>query len=115
MAELTVQGDLLVLRLTLTERILGLVGGDIAVPRSAVASARVERPARRGIRGIRAPGAGFPGAIALGHWRGRGFHDFVAVYGNHGGVVVELTGQRFDRLVVSVDDPDAVVAAIEAG
>jgi hypothetical protein len=112
MAELTVQGDRVVLRLSLTERVFGLVTDDISVPRSAVAAARVVRPARDGIRGIRAPGAGWPGTIALGHWRGRGYHDFVAVYGNHAGVVLELTGQRFDRLVVSVDDPDAVVASL---
>jgi hypothetical protein len=112
MAALHVRGDRLVLELGLTERLFGLVGGDISVPRAAVAAARVVRPARDGIRGIRAPGAGFPGVIALGHWRGRGFHDFVAVYGNHAGVVVELTGQRFDRLVVSADDPDAVVASL---
>ena len=82
-------------------------------PLAAVSSARVVRPARDAIRGIRAPGAGWPGVIALGHWRARGRHDFVAVYGHHAGVVVELAGQRFDRLVVSVDDPEAVVAAIE--
>ena len=113
MAELHVRGDRLVLELSLSERLFGLVGGDITVPLAAVSSARVVRPARDAIRGIRAPGAGWPGVIALGHWRARGRHDFVAVYGHHAGVVVELAGQRFDRLVVSVDDPEAVVAAIE--
>jgi hypothetical protein len=111
-AELTVEGDRLRLHLSLTERILGLVGGDITVPLAAVTAARVVRPARAGIRGIRAPGTGLPGAIALGHWRSRGAHDFVAAYGSHAGVVVELAGRRFDRLVVSVDDPEAVVAAL---
>ena len=98
----------------MTERVLGLEGGDISVPLAAVSSARVVRPARDAIRGIRAPGTGFPGVIALGHWRARGRHDFVAVYGRHAGVVVELAGQRFDRLVVSVDDPEAVVTEIRA-
>jgi hypothetical protein len=112
MARLQLREGRLVLELSVTERLFGLVGGDISVPLSAVAAARVVRPARDGIRGVRAPGAGFPGVIALGHWRGRGFHDFVAVYGNHAGVVVELTGQRFDRLVVSADDPDSVVAQL---
>ena len=113
MAELHVRDERLVLELSTSERVFGVVGGDISVPLAAVSSARVVRPARDGIRGIRAPGAGFPGVLALGHWRGRGHHDFVAVYGGHAGVVVELTGQRYDRLVVSVDDPEAVVAAIE--
>jgi hypothetical protein len=114
MAELQIRGDHLVLELSMSEWVFGLVGGDISVPLSAVSAVRVVRPARDGIRGIRAPGTGWPGVIALGHWRARGVHDFVAVYGNHAGVVVELTGQRFDRLVVSVDDPEAVAAAIQA-
>jgi hypothetical protein len=112
MAEVHVRGDRLVLELRLMERIFGVARREIAVPLAAVTSARVARPARDGIRGIRSPGTGFPGVVALGHWRGRGRHDFVAVYGNHEGVVIDLVGERFDRLVVSADDPEAVVAAI---
>jgi len=115
MARLAVEGDTVVLRLSRLERLGGLVGGDIVVPRDAVTAVRVAPDPRRELRGIRAPGTGWPGKIALGHRRGDGIHDFAAVYGNRPSVVVELTGRRFDRLVVSCEDPDAVAAELERG
>lgn len=114
MATLVVDGDRLIVRLSTAERVLGLTSGDPEVPLSAVRSARVARPARGAVRGFRAPGTGLPGVLSLGHWRGQG-HDFVAAYGDHAGVVVELEGQPWARFVVSVDDPEAVVAEIEKG
>jgi hypothetical protein len=113
-ATIDVLGDRVIVRLSTAERILALAGSDPEAPLSAVRSARVVRPAKTAIRGFRAPGTGIPSVIALGHWRGKG-HDFVAVYGDHAGVVIELEDQPYARFVVSVDDPDEVVAAIEKG
>jgi hypothetical protein len=112
MASLGVEGDRIVLRLSLLERIGGMVGGDIEAPLSACTAVRVAPEPSRELRGIRSPGTGWPGLIALGHRRASGVHDFAAVYRNRPAVVVELEGQRFDRLVVSCDDPEAVAAAI---
>ena len=113
MASLLVTGDRLVLRFSTTERIVGLLPASASVPLSSVRSATTVKPVRAAIRGIRAPGLGAPGVAWVGHWRGRG-HDLVAVYGSHAGVVVELDGASYDRFVVSLDDPDSVVAAIDA-
>lgn len=112
MAFLEVAGDAVVVRLSTAERVLALAASDPEAPLSSVRSVRIVRPAKSAIRGFRAPGTGLPGVLALGHWRGHG-HDFVAVYGDHAGVVVELEGGPYARFVVSVDDPDAVVAEIE--
>jgi hypothetical protein len=111
-ATIDVQGDRVIVRLSTAERILAFAGSDPEAPLSAVRAVRVVRPAKHAIRGFRAPGTGLPSVVALGHWRGKG-HDFVAVYGDHAGVVVELDDQPFARFVVSVDDPESVVAAIE--
>jgi len=115
MATLAVEGDRIVLHLSLLERIGGVVGGDIDAPLAAVTAVRVAPDPSRELRGIRSPGTGWPGVIALGHRRGSGVHDFAAVYHNRAAVVVELQGQRFDRLVVSCDEPQAVAAAIPVG
>ena len=112
MATLAVEGDRLVLHLSVLERIGGMVGGDIDMPLSAVTAVRVAPNPSKELRGVRSPGTGWPGVIALGHRRGKGVHDFAAVYRNRPSVVVELEGQRFDRLVVSCDDPEAVAAGI---
>ena len=112
MARLAVEGDRIVLHLSRLERIGGVIGGDIDAPLDAVTAVRVAPDPSRELRGIRAPGTGWPGVIALGHRRAKGVHDFAVVYHNRHAVVVELDGQRFDRLVVSCDDPEAVAAAI---
>ena len=112
MATLAVESDRLVLHLSSLERLGGLVGGDISVPLDAIRGVRVAPDPWQELRGMRAPGTGWPGLIALGHRRGGGGHDFAAVYHHRPAVVVELDGQRFDRLVVSCDDPEAVAAAL---
>jgi len=110
MAELRVDGTELVVALSELER-LGAFRGDIRVPLTAVRAVRVADEPRPELRGVRAPGTGIPGIIALGARRGEG-HDFAAVYHDRPAVVIELEGATFDRLVISVDNPDATAAAI---
>ena len=112
MAELRIEGDELVVELSALER-LGGFHGDVHAPLSAVRAVRVAEDPRPELRGIRAPGTGIPGLIALGSRRGAG-HDFVAVYHEAPAVVVELQGAEFDRLVITVHDPQAVAAAVRA-
>ena len=67
------------------------------------------------MRGIRAPGYGMPRHRLLGTWRSHGEKDFVDVRYGTPGVVVELAaGQPFSRLVLTVDDPEAVAAELAA-
>jgi hypothetical protein len=110
-AELVGERDRLVLRLTAAEHLEGM-HRDIAVPRSSVRSIRVTEDVWSELRGIRAPGTGLPGVIAVGTRRGSFGKDFAAVHGSGRGVVVELVGQEFDRLVVTVADPEGTVAGL---
>ena len=56
--------------------------GDIAVPLSAVREVSVEPDPWSALRGIRAPGTGFPGVIAYGVRRMTGGRpDFAAILG----------------------------------
>jgi hypothetical protein len=113
MARLDVAGDELILHLSALERIGGFVRGDARIPLKAVRGARaVENPWAE-LRGVRAPGTCFPGVIALGTRRFSGGKDFAAVYGKGPGVVVDLVGVDFARLIVSTRDADAVAAEIE--
>lgn len=45
--------------------------------------------------------------------RGSGFRDFAAIYGRGPAVVVETTGARCQRLLVSSKDVEAKVSEIE--
>jgi hypothetical protein len=113
MATLTRDGDDLVLRLSRWER-LGALRGDVRVPSTAVERVQVVADPWRGvIRGLRAPGAGLPGVIALGTWRYRGGKDFVAVRGRgRPAVVVHLRDAPYRRLVVSAGDAERLAASI---
>jgi hypothetical protein len=114
-ATLAIENDRLVVRLSLLERIGGTALEVPSAPLAAVRDVRTTTDPWRELRGIRAPGTGFPGVIALGHRRARGVHNFAAVYGRRPGVAVDLEGSRWTRFVVSADDPDAVVAELERG
>jgi len=110
-ATLAVEGDELHLQLSTWEKI-GAFHSDIRVPTDSVAAVDVATVPRSTVRGMRSPGTGLPGVVALGTWRYRGGPDFIAVYRNRPSVVVTLRNQPFTRLIVSVDDPDAVAAEI---
>lgn len=104
MAEVRVEGDDVVVALSRWER-LGALRGDVRVPLDAVRSLRRVDEARRALRGVRAPGTGWPGRIALGTWRRRGSKDFVAVYRREPGFVLELDGHEFGRIIVTGELP----------
>lgn len=112
MAKLIVDGPDLVVRLSSLEK-LGALRGDVRVPLSTVRSAEVEPHPWAAVRGIRAPGTGIPGVIALGTRRFLQGKDFTAVVGGRPAVRVDLSEESpFSRLVVSVADPDTTLAAI---
>jgi len=107
MATLRREGDEVVLRLNDLEKLAGL-RGDVRVPVTSVRGVRVtDRPFRE-LHGIRAPGTGVPGVIAVGTWRYRGGKDFAVLYRGGPAVVVELGSAEFKRLLVSAHDAAAV-------
>lgn len=111
MARFTLEGDQLLLDLTGWEKVEGF-HGDIRVAAAAVRDVRVSGDPWSELRGIRAPGTGLPGVIAVGTRRGSGFRDFAAVHGKGPAVVVELEDAEFDRLVVTQDDAEAAAGEL---
>jgi hypothetical protein len=62
--------------------------------------------------GIRAPGLGLPGRLKLGTWRARGATSLVAVRRGQPAVRVGLVGQRYDYLVLGVDDAERLAGEL---
>jgi hypothetical protein len=112
MAALRVSGSTLRVVLSPLERLGAFVGRDPEVPLGAVSAVRVSADAWRELRGIRAPGTGIPGVIALGTRRSKAGRDFAAVYGHRPAVVVELQGAAYGRFVVSAANADAIATEI---
>jgi hypothetical protein len=111
MAVLRVVDDELRIELSRWEKI-GALSGDLVFPLTSIVSVERVDTARSSIRGMRAPGTGLPGRLALGRWRGRGSVDFVAAYRDDPGYVVDLTGEPVNRLIISsprVDELDALM------
>jgi hypothetical protein len=111
MPTVTITSDAVTVRLSPAEKI-GALHGDVSVPRSAIVSATIVADPMQAVSGLRAPGYAMPGHAKLGtwhHWDGR---DFIAVYANRPAVELRLTGQQYQRLLVSTDDPAAVVAQL---
>jgi hypothetical protein len=107
MARVGREGDELAVRLNDLEK-AGALRGDVRVPMSSVRSVTVSTTPFRDLRGIRAPGAGLPGVIALGTWRYRGGKDFAALYRGGPALVIELDGAEYRRLLVSAHDAVAL-------
>ena len=113
MADLDVEGSDLVLRMRALEKAEGM-HGDIRMPLTAVRAVRSVDDPWPELRGIRAPGTGLPGVIAVGTRRGDFGKDFAAVHGKGPAVVVELDGAAYGRLVVTADDAAARAGRINA-
>jgi hypothetical protein len=109
MADLVVNGTTVTLALSRLEHLEGF-RGDLDAPLDALTAVRAVEDPWAELRGIRAPGTGLPGVIAVGTRRGSFGKDFAAVHGKGPAVVVEFDGQEFQRWILTVDDPDAVVA-----
>jgi hypothetical protein len=112
-ARLTTTDGTVTLALSRFERIEGF-RGDITAAASSVTEVRASKDLWSELRGVRAPGTGITGVVAVGTRRGSFGKDFAVVHGRRPGVVVEFSGEPFQRWVVSVDDPEQVVAAVSA-
>ena len=113
MAQLNIEGDALVVRFTVLEKLLGLVH-DQRFPLSAVTDAHAESDGLRAVHGLRAPGLGMPGARKLGTWRGRSTTTLVSVARRQPALVVQLSGQSYDALVIGCEKPQEYVARLVA-
>ncbi|HUZ22043.1 MAG TPA: hypothetical protein VMU75_15905 [Acidimicrobiales bacterium] len=112
MATPAIAGSDLVVRLSPLEKLGAFRLGDVRVPLSSIAAARAVDDPWSELRGIRSPGTGLPGVIALGTRRGGFGKDFAAVYGKRPGVVIELDGADWGRIVLTTDDPAGTLRAI---
>ena len=102
----------LIVELTPSER-LGALRGSIHIPRSAIAEAtRIDDPLRAPT-GLRSPGLSLPGLVKAGTWRSRGRREFVAVNRRQPALRIALCGQRYDSVLVAVDDPDELLHQLQ--
>ncbi|HEY2440544.1 MAG TPA: hypothetical protein VGI07_09950 [Solirubrobacteraceae bacterium] len=116
MAAVELRKDALVITLTALERVAAMKR-EVRVPLDAVRGVCADPDPWSALRGMRVEGTGIPGVAVYGVRRMTGGRpDFAALHGRGPAVRVELAaGARYRRLLVTVADPDATVAAVRAG
>ena len=114
MSTITLSDTTLTIRLSPVEKLLGL-RRDQAVERGAVTDVHVVPDGMAAARGLRAPGLALPGRRKLGTWRSGGATRLVDVRAGEPTLVVRVKGHRYDELLLSPPDAEALASALSRG
>ena len=115
MAKVKVIGDQLILELSLLEKIFAFHSSpQVAV--TAVSNVEfVEKLwSNKVLRGLRAPGTGFPFVVLLGTMRGRKYRDFTAIKGRKAGVIISFSEGPFKRWIFTLGQPKSEIEGLIA-
>jgi hypothetical protein len=87
----------------------------LEIPLVHITGVRADSEIARGwFHGIRMPGTNVPGVITAGTFYQDGKRVFWDVQHPEKTIVIELRYERYNELVVEVDDPDAAVRLIQS-
>jgi hypothetical protein len=110
-ANLLIDDDTVTVELTVMEK-AEAVHGNLRIPRSAITGYWSVPDGLAEVPGFKLAGAGLPGSLKVGTWTGEGKRTFAVCHGASPAVVLELTGERYDRVVVTVENPEDVIAGL---
>jgi len=112
MATITTTGNMLSVRLTRREKVAA-GRGDLRVPLAAIRDVHVDPDALVAAL-MRTLGTETPGRAKLGIWRGRGHREFIVARRGLPAVCVTLDGGRFNQIIISTADAEAIADEIRA-
>ena len=108
---LKVVGDRLTYELSALEKVGALASSPSADIANLISVTREENPwSTRVLRGIRAPGTGFPYVIMLGTMWHRKGRDFCVVYKKRSVLILEFKNEKFKRWVIPATDQNVEIA-----
>ena len=108
---LKVGGNRLTYELSVLEKIGALASSPSAEVAHLISVTREENPwSTKVLRGIRAPGTGFPYVIMLGTMWHRKGRDFCVVHKKFPVLVLEFKNEKFKRWVIPATDQNAQIA-----
>lgn len=85
----------------------------LEIPLAHVQGATIDRGIVRDRKGVRAPGTHIPRVITAGTFHQSGERTFWNVRNGDRTVVIQLTNEKYTRLVIEVEDPRDTVALVE--
>jgi hypothetical protein len=87
---------------------------SLEIPLAHIVAVRADPETARGWHhGIRMPGTNVPGVITAGTFYQDGKRVFWDVHNPEKAIVIDLHDERYNELVVEVDDPEQVVKQIQ--
>ena len=88
---------------------------SLEIPLVHIAGVRADAEAARGwYHGIKMPGTNMPGVITAGTFYQHGKRVFWDVHHPEKAIVIDLHDERYQQLVVEVDDPEGAVTLIRS-
>jgi hypothetical protein len=112
MAEVELNDTTLTVKIEGWDRVWALKS-QLEIPLEHVREARVDPEARMSWKTLKIAGAHLPGVISAGRFYEHGDLTFWDVRDAEKAIVIELSDERYKRLVIQVDDPAATVARIQ--
>jgi hypothetical protein len=112
MAKVSISDETLVVDVEGMDKLWALKS-RLTIPLANVRGATADPGMMREPRGVRVPGTRIPGVITAGTFRHDGERVFWDVHDGAKAVVIQLADERYDRLVIEVDDPSSTVDLIE--
>lgn len=88
---------------------------SLEIPLVHIAGVRADAEAARGwYHGIKMPGTNMPGVITAGTFYQHGKRVFWDVHHPEKTIVIDLNDERYQQLVVEVDDPEGAITLIQS-
>ncbi|HEY6538681.1 MAG TPA: hypothetical protein VI138_06550 [Candidatus Dormibacteraeota bacterium] len=113
MADIRIEQGRLIVALTTVEK-LEAVHGDLRVPLSAVGELEVVDQPLALLHGFKLIGAGVPGSTAVGIWEGPEGRTFSVEHHASRGLVINLEGQAYRRLIIGSADPEGLAERVRS-
>ncbi len=111
-AILVISDDTVTVQMTMAEKAEAL-HRDLTVPRSGITGVRVVSSGIDAVHGFKLVGSGIPGVLMVGTFKGSEGSTLAVCHGNGPAIVIDLTGEHFDRIVVTVDNPEQVAGELQ--
>lgn len=94
------------------ERALAFHRENLRIDREAIAKVQLTDDPWTWLRGVASPGTHIPATIAAGTWKTQSGVDFVMIRRRKPGVVIDLEGAEFERLVLTTRHGLALTQAL---
>lgn len=113
MAHIERFGSYVILALSPREKFFGFHSSPQARYDEIVSVRKIAKPwSWKIMRGLRAPGTGIPGVVALGTWRVRRGKNFLVVYGKKPAYTITFSSGDFNQWIITPDNSEEEMRAM---